>query len=483
MRIRSTLTILALAFTAACGDDVQEGLVIGALIDQTGPNAETSWVQAARLAAAQMNAALEAEGSQMRFALELDDSENNSAKSQARALDLVNVRGAKALIADTAEVTEAVGRLVYANQIEVPVQCSNCESRDFLNPSTPNQGDPQLQQVRNDPRGMFFRTSMSTDPLAYVALDILRRGQSAGLGGFDRNADNFVKLEIYGSNDADGRAAVESIYQAALVQLAPIITGDIATTRFGAEIILHDASVGPANVNYAADIAEMRDTDIAGVRPQPDTHSADYIIVATSAQYASSFREVYAAFLGQVLPPAIYFPTYRQSTTIAQLGASANTTIGVSTPVVASGEAGDTFTEDYRAAYGFDPNYKDAAYYDNATTLMLAAVIGGGSNGTSTSVASSAIRAAMPGTSAAGGTRVIPGVDGLRAAVRNIRAGAAINYDGASGPMDYDANRSVRNELIQFIGRNGQFQNFEPRYNCVQQDNDTCGITPYAISP
>ncbi len=473
MRIRSTLSILALALTAACGDDVQEGLVIGALIDQTGSNSETSWVQAAQLAVRQVNEALDSEGSSMHFVLLPSDSENNPVKAQTRALDLVNGRDAKALMADTTQVTEAVGRLIYANQIDVAVQCSSCESRDFLNPAYVNPGDSQLQQVRNDPRGTLFRTSLSTDPMAYVAFDILRQLQ----GSLDRNNDGFIKLEFYGSDEAYGHAAVASLEDAAAVMFADYKSEIFADNKFAYERVFHAADA-PTRVNYAADLTNLTNTNITDP-PTPDTHSPDWIIMASYAGNAASFRETYVQFQNPSFPGLLFFPTFRQSNTLAQLGSGVNATQGLSMLVTADNDAGSVFAQDFQREYGFAPHFLDAAYYDNAVTLMLAAVIGGGANGTSDNVSAAAIRAALPSTSAAGGARAIPGVDGLRTAVRNIRAGAAINYDGASGPMDYDANGSVKNKLTRFTGVGGEFIDTGSKYDCIANSGPTCGVQPF----
>ena len=474
MRTTSRLSLLALVFAAACGSDTESGLVVGALIDQTGSNSETSWVQAAQLAVRQVNDALDAEGATMHFVLNVDDSENNPDKAQGRAIDLVNVRGAHALIADTTQVTESIGRAIYGNQIDVPVQCSSCESRDFLNPAYVNPGDTQLQAVRNDARGTLFRTSMSTDPQAYVAFDILSRLP----GGFDRNNDGFVKFELYGSDEAYGHAAIASLFDAAQVLFANIISAQFVDNKLGIEIVFHDVSVSPSKVDYERDIRELSNTNIVNP-PTPDTHVADYIIMASFAGNAASFREVYAAFLTTALPPVLYFPAYRQSNTLAQLGVqNSDNTVGISSLVTETDDAGQTFADDFRKAYGFEPHYGDAAYFDNAVTLMLAAV--GAGRAADNTISSAAIRAVLPQTSTVGGTRVIPGLDGMRLAVRTLRAGGSIDYAGASGPMNYDSTRSVANRMTQFTAQAGVFNDSGPAYDCVSNNDGHCGINVYA---
>ena len=478
---------------AACGEGEDTGIVIGALIDQTGSNAESSWVQAIRLASDHMNRALEAQGNAVRFSVRFGDSGNDPALAAVRAVDLVAGEGARALMTDTTPVTEAVARLMYEPQpaFEMLVQCSGCTADTFLDPTTTVPGDPVLQAVRTNSRRNLSRTVMSTGPMAYVALNFFRTFTSPnGNPSADRNGDRSVKLAFYGSDDASGRATTDALIRVA----REMFEGDYgvanaAGTRLRLERILHDASLAPSQIDYFADIARLTDTnteDSTTGLSFGDATGADFIFVTTYARYAASFREAVFSNRASNVVPALYFDTFRQSGTLYQLGAIAiEGAQGISPVVVADTDSGARFAADFVESSGFDPNLLDAQYYDNAVTIMLAALIGGASASDPAAVSPAQIAASLPRTSAVtpdrnGGAapeRVGPGVDSLRRAVSAIAARRPIDYDGASGPVDYDANNNVATKLTIFRGSEGTFADIVDPIDCLVSKT-TCGVDP-----
>lgn len=477
----------------ACGDDDEGGIIIGALIDQTGTNSETSWVQAIRLAVDQVNGALEAQGSAVRFSARLRDSENNPTVAATRAVDLVNVEGARALITDTTGVTESVARLMYQSQpaFDMLVQCSSCTSEAFLNPASTVPGDSVLQAVRTNSRRNLARTVMSNTPMAYRAIDGFRTATSPnGNPSADRNGDRSVKLAFYGSDDPAGRATTDALIRAASEMFeADYGVANASGTRLRLERILHDASLAPSQIDFFADIARLTDTNtedtVSGVS-FGDATGADYIFVTTFARHAASFREAVFSNRASNVVPVLYFDTFRQSGTLYQLGASAvEGARGISPVLVDGGSSGAQFTDDFRKASGIEPNLFDAAYYDNAVTIMLAALIGGASLGDPTTVTAAQIAASLPLTSAItpdrnGGQtpeRVGPGTASLRRAVAAAIARRPIDYAGASGPVDYDATNNVVTSLTMFVGSDGSFVDTTAPIDCSSSPV-TCGVVP-----
>lgn len=97
-----------------------------------------------------------------------------------------------------------------------------------------------------------------------------------------------------------------------------------------------------------------------------------------------------------------------------------------------SGAAADTFKKYYGQLYTHQP-LSDANYgYDAAIVLALAIVKAGTTDGAQ-------VAAAIPQVSSPPGTTVATFADGVAA----LKAGTKINYDGASGPMDYNDQHNV----------------------------------------
>ena len=106
-----------------------------------------------------------------------------------------------------------------------------------------------------------------------------------------------------------------------------------------------------------------------------------------------------------------------------------------SAPVSPSGKLYDNFANRFNATYGHMPGLFASQGYDAAYMIALAAVKAHGVDGPS-------IKAQMipiSGTSAGVGTKVYPGPGNFSAAVADINAGQAINYEGASGSLNWNS--------------------------------------------
>ena len=86
-------------------------------------------------------------------------------------------------------------------------------------------------------------------------------------------------------------------------------------------------------------------------------------------------------------------------------------------------------------------------------------------------VSAEQIRDSVRSTSSEGGEPVGSGVDELVRAVRLIDKGQAINYEGASGPLDFDENGNVKVRWVHFSVQDGSF-NDDVIYDCVE--SETC---------
>lgn len=105
-----------------------------------------------------------------------------------------------------------------------------------------------------------------------------------------------------------------------------------------------------------------------------------------------------------------------------------------SAPVSPSGLQYDEFASRFNAAYGHQPGLFASQGYDAAYMIALAAQKAGATGGPS-------IKAQMipiSGTSTGTGTKVYPGPGNWTAARAAVSAGGALNYEGASGSLNWN---------------------------------------------
>ncbi|HZN94471.1 MAG TPA: hypothetical protein VFB81_17275, partial [Myxococcales bacterium] len=70
-----------------------------------------------------------------------------------------------------------------------------------------------------------------------------------------------------------------------------------------------------------------------------------------------------------------------------------------------------------------------------------------------------------------GGSVIRTGVEQYKAAISLIEAGTPINYEGASGPMDFDANQNILDRLAHYKVADGAFVDVQT-FDCVT--SSTC---------
>jgi branched-chain amino acid transport system substrate-binding protein len=111
-------------------------------------------------------------------------------------------------------------------------------------------------------------------------------------------------------------------------------------------------------------------------------------------------------------------------------------------PGAAETETGATFDQAYEEAFGSLPSLPYLRENYDATYLIALAAQAAGSNDPT------AIRDELRNVSGGDGEAVVGGVEGWMAAVEMLDAGEAINYSGASGPVNFDENGDVATGTI-----------------------------------
>ena len=479
MKLSFMSSVIAVAMLVGCSSsNNKNSVILGAVIDQTGNNSELSWLQAVKLAVDQANAALALHSDlDLQFTINAQNSENDvNGGPQSRAIlrieDVVN-SGAKSSVIDTTQIAEEANKPEYG--FGIPLQCGSCTGGSLLNATVSVPDDPQLQAARRNVDRWLSRTTSSTAPEARVVAEMIMGSPNHG----DINGDGKLKICTFGSDEAFGQSTAKSVVTEVTNIFA--FTGLFGTTpRVNSsdqpapgtdmyfESLLHPNLNDWRQIDFQGYITQLMDDQTNGVQ---DAY-CDFITVATFARNDAAFTIDFKATPNPHGIKVIHFHTFRMSSNLLTLGDLANGEVGVS-HVVLDGPAGDQFAVDFHNATGLKPAYRDSIYYDNAATLLLANIMAVHQAGSRDAATGQMVRDNLPCTSAnaarlftdrplvhcpEGATvPVQPGVQGFKDAIAATIANQAIEYTGASGPVDYDSLGNVKDKIASYAVINGEY--------------------------
>jgi ABC-type branched-subunit amino acid transport system substrate-binding protein len=447
--VRPTLkaSVVALAVLFGCEGEPPPPLPtvpIGVVIDRTGINSEPSWVDAINLARRHANLGLRKAGlTRLQYSMLVTDSGNEPAVAVPRAQDLVKKKGARALILDTSQNDIALNATNYdadsGNDLAVPIICGSCTGGTVNNP-TATDPDPTTQLALRNALGWNFRCVMTTKLISQVLVRMMLENANG-----DVNGDGQFKVAFYGSDEAFGRGAAKDLkaYAALLHPTpAPLV-----------EEIYHPRDADPNGYPWAEDLKKLTD-NVNSATGATDAFP-DVIAVADFAQQQAAIIKAHRQS-GTTIR-MVHYQSSRFRSVLDSLGSMADGAEGVSHVLVENAPSGKVFTDEYLQLYGINVVYRDSNYYDSAMALMLAGVIAAQGKDDPDAVTGIGIRAAMLKTSDPAGEKIGTGPDEFARAVALIAQGKPINYEGASGPMNFDANGNVIGRLARFRAEAGQF--------------------------
>jgi ABC-type branched-subunit amino acid transport system substrate-binding protein len=470
MRTESLAVLLPLTLAITGCDPsakTKNNVVLGAILDRTGINSELSWGDALTLAQAHVNLALEEAGyKNMAFRIPIRDSAGQADPALTEAISLVKVgvkEGlAKGLLLATSDEDLAIHKLYYdadpANDLAVPLVCASCTSSSINSP-TATATDPVQQAAWRNADRWNFRGIMSTKLVARVLASLVVKNG-------DANQDGKVKVSFYGVNDSFGTGAGKDLDNELKAQLdggAPYVM----------EAIYHPREVDTNSYGWSQDVGKLVD----GFNEATSTTDGfpDIVVSANLVLQESAYTRAYKESGAKIR--TLHFHTFRASSALRAIAQLAEGEEGVSHLLVEKDESGRVFQEDYMTAFGTPIVYRDAIYYDTAMTLMLAAVKATIPLDDPTSVTGTQIRDAMVSMAqtASQGTVIRTGKDEVLKALVELKASRPINYQGASGPMDLDANFNVVDKLAHFQVVDGLFTDVAV-FDCVS--SSTCPMVP-----
>lgn len=428
-------------------------IALGAVVDSTGSAGDGNWANSVLLAAEEINSALGAAKSPIRFQFLVSDSTNVPSVAVPRAVDLVRTKQVKALVTDTSQDTLETLKLQYdadpSKHLDVPIVSLAATSPAFGNPMAVNP-DPLTQVAFRDAEGWGYRTVMSTALHGRVIADIVR---SAGVEG-DQNGDGKVKVGIIASNEPFGLGYV-AIVKAGFAAVLPSAV---------IETVLFSAAVDPNDISFFAGqygkLLDARNEETGMEDGAPDM----LLVFSFPSQIAAIVK---AHVQNGATVPLLSGMGLRATKVLASLGSDANGQSGVSPILIEQNASGETFASGLRAMTGLSPAQADGNSYDAAVTLMLATLIAARDQADPSALTGAHIRDALRTTSDPAGEIVRTGTAEFTKAVALIQKGQPINYEGASGPCDYDQDGNVVTRIARFTVTGGTFMD-SVIYDCVQ---------------
>jgi ABC-type branched-subunit amino acid transport system substrate-binding protein len=454
--------LAALLLCAACNPMPQPPppprtsvIVLGQLIDRTGSIATPSWGESIRLAVVHANQALKRANKPVRFEIAEVNSGNSPDMARAGALQLVKQQNAKAILTDSSQDDIAVNMLDYdgdpEHQLDVPIVCMACTSPSIDDPAAQEE-DPVRQAALRNGKRWNFRTTMSDAYQARMLVSMLV--STTGRKG-DVNGDGKFKLSIYASDDPYGHGFSDAIRKGAI------------KARPGAliEQIFHDVKANPAEYDWAADVARVTDRRNESTRRVDGT--PDAVIEITFPKFSAGFTKAYLASGSRVR--LLHTHNFRAVRILEALKSSVEGQEGTSQAVLGEGASAQVFTEELKSVTGQPPAFRDAAAYDAAMTVMLASLQAAEQRHFKDPgmVSGAEIRDAMRTINDPRGEPVEAGSAGFLRALQLMAARKPIDYQGASGPCDFDEHGDIVAQLARFQVQDGRFVDVD-RFDCIK---------------
>jgi hypothetical protein len=493
----ATLSLLIPAAIGGCGDSTSKpttpaiNVTVGAMLPRTGPNANSDWVSAVELAVTDMTAAVKAAKmltQPVTFTVEEKDTASDEAMSYA-AMGAYSTDGAKIVITEASNAAIGSNKWNY-DQIDLaaagtaapsplPVISFTATSAS-LNNATATDMVPVRQEALRDANNWFYRTCPVSNNLSQIRLNEIFGGLFPGTNG-DVNSDGFVKAVWIGSSDTSTQSSINGDITAVTKYLGtPAGMAAIGGKTFISEKVLFDPGTDPTSFDYTLNITQA--TDAHNETTMMDDVVPDLIINKALPNIAIPFIKAY-----KQNPNNIYKifqdGSFRRNTLLVALGTSADGQVGVSNIAVMNNDSGTLFASEQSAKTGYLPAAYESQGYD-AMALALLAVIKASidnkdaiTDATTMMVNPNLLTPDMVHTAL--GELNTPNADvsfgagatEFKNAIEALQNKQTVNYNGASGNVDFDANGDTRDFATVWQIQGGVFHETQ-YFDCVT--DNTC---------
>jgi len=431
-------------------------ILLAATFSKTGVSAVTTWGNAFDLAADDASEGLARAGyptkKELLFkTLPVADTKNDVAVTMARATEMVQLQGAKMVINGTSSDTVALGKLAYdsdpANDLSVPIICVACSSPALHNPMATNP-DAAVQSANRNTDKWIFGLAMSSLPQSRVLWNILTDSTPAGNKPGDLNGDGKVKISTIALDDAFGTGFQDA--------MANIVATESPTAIFEKTKHAKDADLNQYDWNGAIDRLIDDQTDgVTDAKP-------DVVIEFTFPQFSLALVKAYTSAI-----PFLHTHSMRERTVILSAENRLEGQDGTSY-LPSDGESGRMFDERFRDSEKIARQSQwDSDVYDGSFLFALATVIATKDMSDPAKVTGAQIRDAMLTLNNPTGEIIRIGPDQFAKGAKAIAEGRAINYEGASGPCDFDAYGRALNRISHWRVQDGKDADVAV-YNCIQ---------------
>jgi hypothetical protein len=280
------------------------------------------------------------------------------------------------------------------------------------------------------------------------------------------NGDGKFNLRIYASDEPYGRGFSNAL-KAAVTKDRP---GAIV------EQVFHVVTAQPISYDFAADVKKL--VAVRDEKSGKDAVAPDVVVEITLPKYLFGFMKAWQATGTKV--PIFHAHGFRAASLVERMGPSLEGAEGTSQVLLGEGRSAAAFSEDLAAATTRRPQFRDAPAYDAAMTLMLATVQAARTARLDdpTRLSGAQIRDAMWKINDPDGEVVNAGVAGIAEGVRLLWAGKAIDYRGASGPVDFDAHGDILTGVARYYVHAGEFVD-QQKYDCSAA-LDCPAVAPHA---
>lgn len=456
--LSSAVLIGLLGCSSSSESSVGTTILLSATFSKTGVSAVTTWNDSLLLAADDASEGLSKAGYpggvRVKFdALPVADTKNDQKITVESAQELV-AQGAKIVINGTSSDTVALGKLAYdddpSNDLDVPIACVACSSPALHNPAATN-ADPAVQGADRNSEKWIFGLAMSSVPQSRVLWNILVDATPAGNAPGDLNGDGIVKISTIALDDAFGTG-----FQDAMQSVVTAASPDVIYER-----TKHPKDADLNQYDWAGAVDLLTDDQTDGVQDA----LPDVIIEFTFPQFSLALVKAYASDI-----PFLHTHSMREKTVVLAAENKLEGQEGTSY-VPSDGVSGQMFDQRFRDVLKIARQSQwDSDVYDAAFLFALGTVKAAQGMSDPAQVTGAQIRDAMLQLNDPTGLVVRIGPDEFAKGAQAIAAGQAINYEGASGPCDFDAYGRARNRISHWRVEQGEVKDIAT-YDCIADES------------
>jgi hypothetical protein len=464
--IIGVLAMLVVGCSSEDSEDDESSVTLGAAVSRTGTSAVSTWELAFGLAAEDATEGLRRagypKGVRADFRIQVADTVNDTANTISKSRAMVD-DGAKVIMIGTSSDAMALSALAYddddENDIDVPVLCIACSSPALHDPMAMH-ADPVLQAANRNELGWLFGLAMASTYQSQVLWNIVSDMTDGELTG-DINSDGIVKISTVAQSDGFGTGfqnALESVARAANPDLIYEKLTFATTEDVNAERVWNDL------VDQLTDDRTLDAEGEESVDAEPDI-----VIEFAFPQFSLALVRAYAA--AGKSQTFLHTHSMRERPVVLAAESALEGHEGTSY-LPSDGESGTSFDEHFGAAVGVARESQwDSGAYDAGFLTALAIVKATEEGGDPASVRGEDVREMLKTLNDPDGEVIRPGADEFAKAVELIADGEAVNYEGASGPCDFDEYGRALNRIAHWRAENQDIKTLNV-YDCVS--DPTC---------